>query len=243
MAGYDIPTDQEHDYRRSVHGELLLQKRDLSAPTCVTCHDNHGASPPGLTSIAEICGQCHVTNSALFVASPHKPAFDRLGLTECASCHGNHEILRTSDAMLGVDGDALCVACHDAGSAGFAAAKDMRHTIDRLKDDIALAAAALAQAERMGMEVSGARYDFHGTDAALIKARTAVHRFSAPHLLEVAQPGFELSRRTERVASAAIAEALTRRANLLLPLALIGLVMVLLWLKLRRLEQPSDEAE
>ena len=237
MAEYDIPTNQEEGYRRSVHGELLLQKRDLSAPTCATCHDNHGAAPPGLTSVTEVCGQCHVNNAALFVASPHKPAFDRLGLPECAACHGNHEVHRTTDAMLSVDGGAMCGRCHEPNTAAHTATEQMRQTIDQLKEAIQYADAALQRAEAVGMEVGDARYEFHAVDGILIQARTGVHRFSPAYVLEVASPGFDLARRTERTAAAALAEALTRRANLLLPLAIIVLLMMLLAKKLRQLER------
>ncbi len=241
MAGYEIHTDQEELYRRSVHAESLLQKRDLSAPTCATCHDNHGASPPGVTSIAEVCGQCHVNNAKFFVASPHKPAFDGLGLPECEACHGNHEVHRTSDSMLGVDENGLCGRCHGSDTPGYAAAVKMRQTIDQLKEAMRYADGALQRAEKMGMEVSDARYEFHGTEAILIKTRTSIHKFSAAQVSEAAAPGFELTRRTERIAAAALAEALARRANLLFPLGIIVAVMILLALRLRSLERAPTE--
>jgi predicted CXXCH cytochrome family protein len=237
MAEYEIPTNQQESYLRSVHAELLLKKRDLSAPTCTTCHDNHGASPPGLTSIAEVCGQCHVNNSSFFIASPHKPAFDRMGLPECVTCHGNHEVHHTSDAMLGVDGEALCGRCHNTGSKGYAAAQQMRQAIEQLKGAIQQADAALERAEAVGMEVGDARYEFHNAEAILIKARTSMHRFSVSSMHETIAPGLELSQRTERAAASALAEALTRRSHLLLPLAIIVALMVLLSLKLRDLER------
>ena len=46
MKGYNIPTDQVAQYRKSVHAEMLAQG-DTAAPTCSTCHGNHGATPPG----------------------------------------------------------------------------------------------------------------------------------------------------------------------------------------------------
>ena len=102
MAGYGIPTDQLVKFQRSIHGHQLLVERDMAAPTCNDCHRNHGAYPPGADSVASACGQCHVTQKELFLASPHHAAFNRLGLPECVACHGNHGITRTSDDMLGV---------------------------------------------------------------------------------------------------------------------------------------------
>src|SRR5207247_2141435 len=72
MSAYGVPTNQFADYQRSVHAELLLSRHDLGAPTCNDCHGNHGAYPPGASSVAAVCGQCHPINRDLFVASPHK---------------------------------------------------------------------------------------------------------------------------------------------------------------------------
>ncbi len=48
MKDYHIPTDQFAKYSVSVHHEAMTVQGDLSAPTCTTCHGNHGAAPPGV---------------------------------------------------------------------------------------------------------------------------------------------------------------------------------------------------
>jgi predicted CXXCH cytochrome family protein len=243
MAAYGLPTDQEARYRQSVHGHLLLQKRDLSAPTCATCHDNHGASPPGVETIAQVCGQCHVNNMELFVKSPHKAAFDRLGLPECATCHAYHDVLPATDADIGAGGQSRCVRCHIAGTEGYVAAEKIRATIDRLKDAMETADEALARAEAAGMEVSDARYEFQDAKPVLIQARTASHRVSPEHVRELAAPGLALSMKTEQIAARALDEARARRRHLLFPLAVIALTILLLALKLRSLERGSGSGD
>ena len=59
MAKYKLPTNQFEDYRKSVHWEALAQRGDLSAPSCASCHGNHGATPPQVSSVAAVCGTCH----------------------------------------------------------------------------------------------------------------------------------------------------------------------------------------
>src|SRR6185503_16902167 len=59
MRGLGIPSDQYEKYKTSVHAQALYEKQDLSAPTCNDCHGNHGATPPGIASVANVCGQCH----------------------------------------------------------------------------------------------------------------------------------------------------------------------------------------
>jgi hypothetical protein len=58
MKEYKIPTDQLQEYLQSVHAELLIVKRDLSSPTCNDCHGSHGAFPPAVEGIHDMCGQC-----------------------------------------------------------------------------------------------------------------------------------------------------------------------------------------
>ena len=65
MKAYNIPTNQASLYEKSVHAHALAQG-DTSAPTCSTCHGNHGATPPGVSSVENVCGTCHVMNQQLF---------------------------------------------------------------------------------------------------------------------------------------------------------------------------------
>jgi len=60
MKEYGIPTDQFSKFSVSVHGKALLEKKDIGAPACNDCHGNHGATPPGIGSISNVCEQCHV---------------------------------------------------------------------------------------------------------------------------------------------------------------------------------------
>ncbi len=241
MAEYKIPTDQEAKYKRSVHAELLLVKRDLSAPACNDCHGNHGAAPPGVSSIAEVCGQCHANNAAFFVRSPHKAAFDKRGLPECVTCHSNHEIHRASDDMLGGQEGTVCVRCHAAGSAGNNGAVAMRSAIDKLKTVMADTESGLQRAAAMGMEVSEEQYAYReDVRPQLIKVRTQTHLANPAAVVGAVDEAVKMAMKSEAAANATLAEAQARRRNLLLPLGMIVLVMVLVYAKLRQLERRSD---
>jgi predicted CXXCH cytochrome family protein len=236
MKDYKIPTDQLALYRESVHGELLLKRQDLAAPTCNKCHGNHGAFPPEVTSIAGVCGQCHVINKDLFLQSKHHAVFDRMKLPECATCHSNHKILRTNDEMVGVSQQAVCIRCHAPGSRGYQAAEQMGKTIAELSGAIHTAEAKLAEAERAGMEVSDAKYEFQNARVALIKARNEVHIFSPDRLNKVATPGIELAQKGYRAGQEALEELGYRKRWSLIPLAAILVVVLGLVLEIRRLE-------
>ena len=128
--------------------EGLYEKQDLSAPTCNDCHGNHGATPPGIASVANVCGQCHARQAELFQTSPHKTAFDQKQLGECITCHSNHAIPNPATQMIGTQQGALCINCHSSGDKGFAAAGMMRSRIDDLIASIDKSTAILNLAER-----------------------------------------------------------------------------------------------
>jgi len=237
MAAYDIPTNQFADYQTSVHAELLFSRRDLSAPTCNDCHGNHGAYPPGASSVAGVCGQCHAINRDLFLASPHKPAFDRIGLPECIVCHGKHAIHRTSDAMLGTGPVAVCVTCHAPDSPGYRAADAMGNAVANLVRRIDQAHQAFDAAARMGMDVIDAPFQLQAAHEALVQSRNLVHGFAPQPLLDEVAKGNAAAEAARNDSVAALAEFQRRRRLVLVPLAAFGVVGILLYVKLRHLER------
>ena len=98
MKGYAIPTDQFEKYSTSVHHDAMVARGDLSAPTCTTCHGNHGAAPPGVDSVQNVCSKCHVFQDQMYEKSSHKAAFQSAGLPGCVVCHSNHGISHPTDA-------------------------------------------------------------------------------------------------------------------------------------------------
>jgi cytochrome c553 len=75
MKEYSILTDQFAKYSTSVHHQALTVRGDLSAPTCTTCHGNHGAAPPGVDRVENVCSNCHTFQAQMYEKSSHKEAF------------------------------------------------------------------------------------------------------------------------------------------------------------------------
>jgi predicted CXXCH cytochrome family protein len=171
MAGYGIPTDQLDEYKASVHAKALFEKKDLSAPVCNDCHGNHGAYPPSVSSVASVCRQCHPSAGELFGKSPHKQAFDDMGIGECEACHGNHKIEPPSTAMIGTGEGAVCVQCHDPGSRGFETAAELRRILDGFTGRFSEAERLLAVARREGVEVSDAEFRLLDVHTVLVSAK------------------------------------------------------------------------
>ncbi len=241
MKGYKIPVDQFAGYTASVHHQAMAVRSDLSAPTCTTCHGNHGAAPPGVAAVEFVCSTCHVFQAQLFDTSPHKPAFAIMGLATCITCHSNHRIAKPSDAMIGTGKDAVCLNCHSEGDAGYAGSQKMRAALDQLSAAIARADRALEVAENSGMEVSQAKLEHIQARDALTKARVTIHSFQPAKVDEDIKPGLEVAAKSLKAGTDALAERDFRRMGLGISLLTIVAVVAGLGLYIRKLEAaPND---
>lgn len=189
--------DQYARWRRSVHAAALLEREDLSAPTCNDCHGNHGATPPGVESVSFVCGQCHGREASLFRAStkhdgflehntylegtsgcaechtPESKPTERAHFTECTSCHGNHAVIRPTVALLGPLPDTPCAFCHELHDAEAIEEPDaIRESYARERDRLLAEAASL---ELDGNE----RFDWLVDAARRLEPHTIVGRASA----------------------------------------------------------------
>lgn len=130
-------------FRASVHGQALA-RGVTQAPLCTDCHDEHKilkhtneASPVFQGNIRNTCGSCH---GDVRLTRKFRMAADRLvsfdasfhGLAakagsqivaSCASCHGVHNILPSSDSKSTINLKNLpktCGQCHAGAGARFA---------------------------------------------------------------------------------------------------------------------------
>jgi len=240
MAGYKIPTDQVEKYKTSVHWAAMTAKGDLSAPTCNDCHGNHGAVPPGIGWVGNVCGQCHTVQADLFKASVHAKAFAQMGTPGCATCHENHAIHPPGDFMLGLGDKAVCANCHGPDDKGGKSAVEMRALIDSLRVESDKAGSLLLRAERAGMEVSEAQFDLNGARDDLIKARAAVHAFKVGAVKQPVDTGLAVSAKAYGRGVRALGELGFRRKGLAAALVVIFALIVGLVLKIRQLERRTD---
>jgi hypothetical protein len=240
MEGYKIPVDQFNKYRQSVHGIALLEKGNRSAPACNNCHGNHGAFPPAVSSISQVCGVCHLNNLELFSKSPHSKAFKQMGLPECESCHGNHEIKKTDDAMLGTESSSNCVSCHDQDSAGYTTAAAMKKAIMQLRTTIEQANTLLVQAEKAGVEVGDTKFIINDAYNDLVKSRAITHSFSVEEVEKITSQGLKLAEQALKEGREALKEVQARRRWLVMVMVIVFAAATLLYLKIREIEKKGQ---
>ena len=236
MGGYGIPTDQVAKYKNSIHFQVLTKKNDLSAPTCNDCHGSHGATPPGVSSISNVCGTCHLQNMELFQQSPHAEAYAEQEFGACEACHGNHEIKAPGDALIGTGEGAVCADCHDAEDAGGQTATAIRTSLQLATDTEDRARQEVADAERKGMLMEEADVQLQTAAEEIIKARIQVHRTSVSAVDAHSSKAVAAAKLALDEAAAARQEISIRRTGLSVALVLIVIAIVALILKIRQLE-------
>jgi len=148
-----------NEFIHSVHGEALSQGIEAS-PTCTDCHGEHEIieperkeSPVSPTNVSEqVCGPCHGSvkltekyglSSDRFSAyedSYHGLAvqFGSVQAANCASCHGIHNILPSSNPKSKINPSNIantCGSCHPGANENFAKGK-VHVTMDRGKNEL-----------------------------------------------------------------------------------------------------------
>jgi len=242
--GSPIGHDQYAEWRQSVHAKAMFEQDDLSAPTCNDCHGNHGALPPDVDSVANACGSCHTKVAQLFMQTQMQHRFQEAGLPGCVTCHGKHDIGSPTDEMLGMGDSAVCAKCHREGKfgatpAGATEAKEMRASLDELKTQIDDVKLLVSKAERLGMEISGPRFDLRKANDALTNARTLIHTFAVDPVEEKLQEGFAVTAKVGKAAREALDDYTFRRVWLAASLAPILIVIVLLVFYIRSRPEPG----
>ena len=237
MKPYGIKTDQFANYKQSVHFEAMTVRGDLSAPTCTTCHGYHGATPPGVQNVANVCSNCHVFQAQLFAASPHKDAFAAMNMPGCVTCHSNHGIKHPGDEMIGGGPKSACTQCHTQGDAGFEAAARMHDQLTGLAGRIASSDEILQRAERQGMEVTQAKLQETQARDALLKARVTIHAANEAELKKDIEPGLGIAEKTYAAGVQAMKECRFRRVGLTFSIGTILLTLLGLGLYIRNMER------
>jgi len=236
MKDYKIKTDQFAGYSASVHHDAMVVRGDLSAPTCTTCHGNHGAAPPGVASVENVCSTCHVFQAQLFDTSPHKAAFAAMGTASCITCHSNHRIVHPTDKLIGTGNEAVCTNCHASGDPGFVAAARIHDDLANLDEALKRSQEVLDKAERSGMEISQAQLEEAQGRDALTKARVTVHSFQPDKVEQDTQAGMKIADKTYNAGLQALAERDYRRKGLGLTLITILVVLAGLRMYIRQAE-------
>lgn len=239
MGQYGIAGTEIEEYKQSVHYQALTIKNDLSAPTCNDCHGSHGATPPGISSVSNVCGTCHLTQREAFDLSPHKDAFAAIEQPACEACHSNHKVLHPEDGWIGVGEGQVCGSCHSADDRGAEVARILAQALLGTVQRLETVRTRVEGLERRGMLMEEALVKLEEAHQSLVLARNEVHTVDPQRVTAQTQEAQAVLAKAEQDAQAAEAELRFRHNGLKVSLVVILLAVVALALKIREIERRS----
>ncbi len=237
MANSGLPTDQFDKYKSSVHGTALFDKKDIGAPACNDCHGNHGAMPPTILSISDICGTCHANNAELFKGSHLREIFIKENIKLCEGCHNYHDIQKPTDESLDWSENETCSHCHPNDQDK---AKNLSNAlfniIDSLNIKIEEANETVDLAENKGMEVSELFFSLEDAHKNLIQTRTSIHSFNEEFVRKTSEDGYKAADAAIIGAEQALTEFGFRKKGLIVFSLILTFFVIVLYLKIKSME-------
>ncbi|MGB8643831.1 MAG: cytochrome c3 family protein [Anaerolineae bacterium] len=173
MKPYGIPTNQYDLYKQSVHGIALLQNQDARAPSCATCHGTHGAAPPGLQEVSNVCGSCHSATQDYYLKGAH--ASNKPGTPKCVTCHGRYDVMMPTEAIFEGSATRQCGSCHLPGSPQAETVQSIDKSITSAAKAVADAEAAIKSAQAASLITAPEEVKLAEARTSLITARAAQH--------------------------------------------------------------------
>jgi hypothetical protein len=237
MREYNIATNQFEEYVESVHGKMLLEDHDIGSPACNDCHGNHGAIPPGISSISHVCGTCHVNNMQYFSASAMGEVFAEQELHACEECHGHHKVKKSFDAMIGVGEQSICLDCHSEGDFGYLVADEIYKQLNQMVTLYDSAQTNRQEVNQIGMNDIDIGFLLQDAHQSLIKARTLVHTFDPDKVGEELGLGISKTNEAILLASQEISDYQTRRRGFGIATIFITILVIALYFKIREMER------
>ncbi len=183
MKRYGLPANQYAKYAASVHGQALLDRGNEAVPECARCHGTHGATPPGVSEVASVCGQCHSNTRDAFARSPHKRAMDQKAMSECVSCHEYHAIVRPTPGLF----QTSCAKCHEERSDAFKTGQEIKALIIGAQTELEDARKEVAEAERRGLSMEREESFLDDAHTALLEAFPIQHSLSLPDVEDLTE--------------------------------------------------------
>ncbi len=240
MAEYDIPTNQFELYRDSVHGLALLQRQELRAPSCSTCHGTHGAAPPGFEEVANVCGRCHSATEDYYLQGAHRRGMMVEAAPRCVTCHGRYDVPpATRDLFLGTD-ERHCGSCHPPGSDTAGEVQAMYEALTQADEAFERAEALIAEAVEMRLIMAEEEELLAQARTPLIESRALQHNVRLEEVETKAEESLEASQQVQSAAREKLEELDTRRLAMVIVLAVILVTVVALVLIKRELDRELE---
>jgi len=239
MERYRLPYNTLEEYVSSVHGKALLEKNDRSAPTCAGCHGNHGAVPPGVTEVGNVCGKCHINAETYFAKSPHFEAMQKKKMSQCTSCHGNHSIRYPEITMF----DQVCSNCHDPNSGAYKRGQQIKTLILEAKEQIDKAKELIAKAKAKGQDVSGYENQLEQAYTDMLQVLPVTHTLAITDVETITNSARTVAGEVSSSIHNYLESLRMRKVGLGIVWLFIFFVVVILYLKVKRANKEYERSK
>ncbi|MFQ6111795.1 MAG: cytochrome c3 family protein [Nitrospinota bacterium] len=242
MKPYELPTDQLRDYRESYHGQILYGKikgkNPLLAPNCATCHGIHGARPPGVKEVVNVCGNCHTVTAAYFKKSPHYLAVQAMGMPRCVDCHTNHlNKFPTLDMFQG-DSPGHCGSCHsDSSSKGFQRAQAIAEDLGKARAGFQRASSSIQEVKDYGINVDELRERLSRAEKRLVEVGPITHSLDLARVKELMKLAEKETSQIVEASRKVREDVRRRKIAFSIVVVVIAIIITLLALKRRALKR------
>jgi hypothetical protein len=250
MSPYGLPADSVARFLKSVHGQALRAER-RGAPSCAGCHGSHGATPPGVREVVQVCGQCHVNTQEHYRKSPHFSAEDmqcRACHEEkggayrgagCTACHNTHEIRATGDWMYHGDDVGQCGHCHREADPSREIAAVISAGRRRLEDAMEGTRNEIRDAKARGLFIDQEEIYLRESKRALVSLQPLAHSLDRSLIDKALQDGLKRHERAREVIAKQTTRLRDRRILVGALTAILLLLTALLAAKLRAVRRLS----
>jgi hypothetical protein len=210
MAPYGLPSDGVARFVGSVHGRALLVERSRGAPACADCHGSHGAAPPGVRDVVQVCGQCHAHTAEQYRKGPHfraeemgcvacheeKKGVPAFAGQQCTACHSTHGIAAVGREMFVGDSVGHCGHCHRQAGGARDAAHALLDSTRRLEETMDRTRARLREAKGKGLVLEHEEIDLRESERALVLVEPLSHSLDLAMIGKHVEDGLKRQDRT-----------------------------------------------
>lgn len=239
MGKYGLPYNTLEEYVSSVHGKALLEKNDRSAPTCAGCHGNHGAVPPGITEVGNVCGKCHILSESYFAKSPHLEAMREKKMSQCASCHQHHSIDYPELSMF----DQVCSNCHDPNSGAYKRGQQIKAMILEANEQIDKAKELIEKARLKGLDVSQYEPELEQANTDMLQVLPVTHHLILSEVETITSSARTVAGQIAASAHNYLESLRMRKVGLGIVWLFIFFVVITLYIKVKRADREFELAQ
>ena len=249
MTLYNLRTDQLELYKLSYHGQILYNhipdKNPALVPSCPECHGIHGATPAGVTEVANVCGNCHASTQAYFEKSGHYESLEKGGSPRCIDCHAYHDILYPTMALYEGTEKFHCGHCHNINHKDYNLGLEIKAAFVNAKQRVEEVWEKTIYIEtNPGLDVRDEKDQLEGARRLILEAIPVSHTLNLEEIHQYTNEVLDVAEKVEGSIESRQEEFITRKkglfATLLILIIIIGSLLYKRWVMQLELDLDSD---